>query len=142
MPTFLSRLRHRRPTPNAIQTHSEAPEQRTHACDVDSSDRIETKERFVKGATCLKEAVQWWQRDGDSSLDFPELAGEPETFDKQFREKLDKALDSRKDAKGGETITGIFTALSPFAKNFLTIAKEAQSVFSIKMVLITLDIRT
>ena len=40
---------------------------------------------------------------------------------------------SIKDRKGWSTFTYavecVFTALSPFAKNFLTVAKDAQAVF-------------
>jgi hypothetical protein len=124
--SFFKRLKLRRTRPNDIQTHSEAPVAHVHKSD--STDRMETMERFVKAATCLNKAVQWWVSDGDSSLEFLELAGEPEVFDRQFTERLDKALDSRKESTDGETIKSIFTALSPFAKTFLIIAKEAQSV--------------
>jgi hypothetical protein len=102
----------------------------------DISGRKETKERFINAATFLQESLKLWQEDSENSLDFPELAGEPETFDLQFRKKLNLILDSRKESikdkstwsKFGDTIVGIFTALSPFAKNFLSVAREGQSV--------------
>jgi hypothetical protein len=71
-------------------------------------------------------------------LDFPELEGEPNTFDQKFLQKLNSLLESRKKdikdetawSKCRETIECIITALIPFSKHFLTIATTAQSVQS------------
>jgi hypothetical protein len=144
--TFFNRLLNKRAAPSAPQN----PPTRTvpqSADNFDLNDRKETKERFVNAVTSLQQSVELWRDDGEGHLDFPELAGEPETFDFQFREKLNLILDSRKESikdksalsKCGDTIVGIFSALSPFAQNFLKIAKEGQSVNLLKLFLSNLD---
>lgn len=124
---------------NSTQTDTTGPQQpNVHASVIESSDREETKERFVNAVTCLQQAIRWWKDDDEASLQHQELEGEPEGFDLQFREKLNKVLDSRREtikdrsilSKCGDTMVGIFTALSPFAKSFLTIAKEGQAVLT------------
>jgi hypothetical protein len=115
--------------------------------EADLSDRKETKERFLKAASLLRQSLKGWQDDDGVPMDFPELAGEPETFDSQFREKLNMVLDGRKESikdksswsKCAETVEGIFTALSPFAKTFLIIAKEGSSVKPLRLSLKSLD---
>jgi hypothetical protein len=105
----------------------------------DSHDREETKQRFVKASQALEDALRvWksWKYTESGVTEFPELAGEPERFDGEFRNKLEKIMDTRKAAlddksiwtKSGDTIVAIFTAFSPFARNFLTVAIQAQSV--------------
>ena len=99
---------------------------------LDLSDRRETRQRFIEAVAFLQQAIKWWKRDNESCPEFPELAGEAEAFDLDFREKLDKVLDSRrellKNTKWADVITGLFTAFSPFAKNFLSVAIQGQSV--------------
>lgn len=46
----------------------------------------------------------------------------------QLREEINKTLTDRKEEKKS-WIEKIFSAISPFAKNFLTIAKEGQTVY-------------
>jgi hypothetical protein len=105
----------------------------------DSHDQEETKQRFVKASQSLEEALRVWKswKYAESGVtEFPELAGEPERFDDEFRKKLEKIMNTRKAAlddksiwaKSGDTIVAIFTAFSPFAKNFLSVAIQAQSV--------------
>jgi hypothetical protein len=89
--------------------------------------------RFVAAATSLQQSVKHWQKDGADPPDFPKLVGEPERFDARFEETLSQVLNSRKTSKSGlskcgDIMKGIFTALSPFAKNFLIVAQQGQSV--------------
>jgi hypothetical protein len=105
----------------------------------DLHDREETKQRFVKASQTLEDALKVWKRwkyAEPGSTEFPNLAGEPERFDDEFRNKLEKIMETRKAslkdksiwAKSGDTIVAIFTALSPFAKNFLSVAIQGQPV--------------
>jgi hypothetical protein len=111
----------------------------------DSHDREETKQRFEKASQALEDALTVWKswKYAESGVtEFPELAGEPERFDDEFRNKLEKIMDTRKAAlddksiwtKSGDTIVAIFTAFSPFAKNFLSVAMQAQSVCHLRKV--------
>jgi hypothetical protein len=103
----------------------------------DLSDRQETTQRFLKASQLLGEALDKCRIDGMGKVDFPELSGEPEQLDSRFREKINNILESRREAakdksvfaKAGDIINGIYTAVSPFAKNFLSVAIQAQSVF-------------
>ena len=136
--TYFSRFsKHKHATSSSPQNPpTRTVPQSAEIFDTDVNDRKETKERFVNAATFLQQSLKLWQEDSENPLNFPELAGEPETFDSQFRKKLNQVLDSRKESiedksawsKFGETIVGIFTALSPFAKNFLNVAMEGQAV--------------
>jgi hypothetical protein len=120
--------------PTSTETSRESP----HHIKSDDGDRQRTNERYLKAVTLLQSAVKARQEHGDFQwLDFPELIGEPEEFnDSQFREKINLAMETRKGAindqsawsKCKNTVECIFVALSPFAKNFLSIAQNAQSV--------------
>ena len=102
----------------------------------ESADRQRTKARYREAATLLEEAVkgresQW------GKFEFPELAGELEDFDvSDFKHNINSVLDKRRGAVKDDTAWGkcehaiqcFFTAFSPFAKNFLRIAKEGQAV--------------
>ena len=99
-------------------------------------DRQRTRDRYFEATQFLHETIQG-HKDQWGSFDFPELNGEPEDFqDSQFKTKLNDILELRKKnakdktpwEKCGDMIECIFTALSPFAKNFLTIAKEGSNV--------------
>jgi len=92
-------------------------------------------ERYREASQLLHDAVKGHQKWG--AFDFPELAGEPEGFnDSKFKEKIEEVLQAQKQAmqelsgwgKCKHLIQCAFAAFSPFAKNFLTIAKEAQQV--------------
>ena len=103
--------------------------------ELDFGERHRVKTRYKEAATLLQKSIT--SRQGLwGSFDFPQLSGEPEDFnDAQFRENINKVLVSHESSikdrttfsKCKYTVECIFTALSPFAKNFLTIAKEAQS---------------
>jgi hypothetical protein len=103
----------------------------------DLSDRQETTQRFLKASKLLGEALDKCRIDGMGKIDFPELSGEPDQFDLRFREKINNFLESRREAakdksafaKAGDIINGLYTAVSPFAKNFLSVAIQGQSVF-------------
>ena len=94
-----------------------------------------TRERYKEASKLLQDAVRGHQN--WRAFDFPELVGEPEGFnDSKFKDKINEVLKSRNEAmqnlsgwgKCTHLIQCVFTAFSPFAKNFLTIAKEAQQV--------------
>jgi hypothetical protein len=103
--------------------------------DISCLAKTRTRERYVQAATLLKQAIET-HRDLYGSFDFEELGGEPEGFDDfRFLEKINMALESRKSKTDEQAwfkikkfIECIFITTSPFAKNFLTIAKEGQSV--------------
>ena len=87
--------------------------------------------RYSEATRLLEHAVK--RREGSC---FPELKGEPGSFDVSFRHKINMILNAGKEkaAKRGprwksrHVLQCIFTALSPFAKNFLLIAKDVQTV--------------
>jgi hypothetical protein len=70
------------------------------------------------------------------SFEFPEIDAIPEHEVSKLQAGIKKLLNDRKEATENptkwETCKGIaenvFIAMSPFAKHFLTVAKEAQSV--------------
>ena len=99
-------------------------------------DRQRARDRYVEATRFLHETIQG-HKDQWGSFDFPQLNGEPEDFqDSQFKSNLNAILELRKTnakdktpwEKCGDVIECVFTALSPFAKNFLTIAKEGTNV--------------
>ena len=104
----------------------------------ESADRQRTKARYREAAKLLEEAVkgresQW------GKFEFPELVGELEDFDvSEFKDNINSILEKRKGDVQDDTawrkcehaIQCFFTAFSPFAKNFLSIAKGAQAVIS------------
>jgi hypothetical protein len=103
---------------------------------VESPDRQRTKARYETAAKELEDAVKGLENIW-GSFEFPELRGELEGFDKsQFQEKINKALETRehraKDrrawGKCRHVLQSAFVGFSPFAKTFLTIAKDGQSV--------------
>lgn len=120
--------------PASTQTSQES----SHHIRGDYGDRKRTNARYLEAVALLQQAVKARQEHGDfESLDFLELKGEPEKFsDSQFRDKINLAMEARKCAikdqsawsKCKDTVECIFVALSPFAKNFLSIAQSAQSV--------------
>ena len=134
-------IRGKKPTPNpspakgiSTQTTQGSPPR----IEGDYGDRQRTNERYLEAAALLEQAVKGRRERSDSdSFDFLEISGEPEKFDDaQFRNTINLALESRKGAiqdqtalsKCKNTVGCIFAALSPFAKNFLIIAQDAQSV--------------
>jgi hypothetical protein len=100
----------------------------------DYDDRQCAKNRYEEAAAELKEAIK-----RQKGLDFEDLSSGPEGFDDSLvKKKLNAILTTResfiKDRKGWSKFTHavecVFTAFSPFAKNFLTVAQNAQSVMS------------
>ena len=99
-------------------------------------DSRNARKRYLDAVKLLDRAVKshgtkW------GSFDFPELKGEPLGFnDSQFREKIAIAMEARENqienrnwwSRCMHVVECAFTALSPFAKHFLTIAKEGQAV--------------
>jgi hypothetical protein len=130
-----SRLKKKKSPPVSPATRStQTPSVQTVERNYD--DRERTKERYAEAATLLEASLKGRQGNW-GSFEFPELSGEPEGFnDLQFRHKIELALESRRNSvkdktgwsRGRDIIECIFTALSPLAKNFLTIAKEGQAV--------------
>jgi hypothetical protein len=105
--------------------------------DAKPGDRQRTRAKYWDAVKLLQETVKTYE-DRWGSFDFPELKGEPEDFDDiLFREKINTVMDARKNdvndqtawAKCKHAVQCAFTAFSPFAKNFLTIAIEGQAVF-------------
>lgn len=110
--------------------------QTSHVADCDYNDEQRARSRYKDAADQLKEAIKA-RKDTWDSFDFDELSGEPEGFDdSQFKTKINAVLTSReasiKDKAGWSKFTysleRVFTACSPFAKNCLIVAKNAQSV--------------
>jgi hypothetical protein len=103
----------------------------------ESSDRKRTIERYVEASKFLEQTVKG-QTGRWKAFDFPELKGEPiSPNDSQFKERINIALESRKEAVGDETAWGkckgvvqcVFNALAPVSKNLLIIAKEGSAVY-------------
>jgi hypothetical protein len=99
--------------------------------------------RYKEAASRLKEVIKDRKKGPWDSFDLEEFSCEPEGFDdSQFKNKINAVLISReksiKDRNGWAKFTYavecVFTAFSPFAKNFLTVAANAQSVIPISPV--------
>jgi hypothetical protein len=95
-------------------------------------DTVRTLERYEKAKDQLRRALKVRRNDW-GSFEFPDLdrISEKEEPDK-LQTEIDKVLDARIKSAAQFTAKGvvkqIFMALSPFAKNFLTVASAAQSV--------------
>jgi hypothetical protein len=108
------------------------------------NDRQLAQIRYKEAANRLKEVLKI--RKGPwGSFDFEELSDEPEHFDDlQFKNKINAVImsweTSIKDRRGWVKFTYavecVFTAFSHFAKNFLTVAKDAQAVTPLTSLLI------
>jgi hypothetical protein len=139
----------RTPSPHttSVKTNdSLAPSPRPPS-DAKTGDRQGTRTRYFDSAKVLEDAVKA-NEDKWGSFDFPELKGEPEDFDdSQFREKINTVIDARKNdvhdqnawAKCRNAVQCAFTAFSPFAKNFLTIATNVQAVFVVPLFFSSVD---
>jgi hypothetical protein len=130
---FFKKLRGQEVSESAThRVHSEPPVPKAEVY----GDRERTRERYKDAAKLLEEVVKGRGSEW-GGFDFPELQGEPEGFDDvKFKDKLDTVLQTRKDGlkdrsalkKCGDLVQRMFTASAPFAKNFLSIARQAQSV--------------
>ena len=102
-----------------------------------STDSLRTKERYIEAVRILHEATIKKRSNRWEKFECRELNGEPEGFhDSQFRRSLEQVLEAHKPDGadrnmweiGKDNIQHLFNAFSPFAKRFLIIAKEVQSV--------------
>jgi hypothetical protein len=102
-----------------------------------SPDRQQTKTRYVEAYDALRKAIK---KDNSLSAVFDDLSADPEGVDDStLINALHRALESQnskvKDRSAWGTCKSIVKYLvhtfKPFAKNFLTIAREGSSVFSI-----------
>ena len=104
----------------------------------ESHDRQRAVTGYLAAVEALQKAVQGrhnhWELFAFPSL---KLKGELEDLDAaQFKQKLNEVFEARENtmknrerlAQCGHALASIFTAFSPFAKIFLAIAKDAQSV--------------
>jgi hypothetical protein len=101
-------------------------------------DTQRTKERYIEAIEKLQKAVNKQKRGGPwNSGEFDSITGEPASFnDLDFRMKLDRVLAIKKSKNGddilwerGKSIVRyLYHTLAPFAKCFLTIAKEGAAV--------------
>lgn len=134
---FSSLFKRKEQTP---QTPSNTASQSDHEIPVsdipESLDRQRTKARYLASIKALEEAVKGREHQW-GSFDFPELRGELEDFHtSQLKEKVNEALEARehrvKDRKAWgkfrQAAECCFTTFTPFAMNFLTIAKAGSSV--------------
>jgi hypothetical protein len=129
--------RHSNP-PNSAQPSNYAESSEFSDAVVPDYDTQRTRNRHLEVCKLLVTSIKASQQENTRNfLDFPELDGEHASFDEFFLQKVNHLLESRRDdikdetawSKCRNTIECIFTAFSPFFKNFLSIAKNAQSVF-------------
>ena len=123
----------------ASQSPASQTETETSASTVEAyGDRARALERYREATKVLEDTVKGCSKEW-GVFDFPELKGEPESVDDSgFKDKIDTVLRARRDAVNDRTVLGkcghalqrAFTAFSPFAKNFLTIASQGQSVLA------------
>lgn len=122
----------------ATSPTSSKDNQAPQAEDPDYNDRELALSRYRKAASRLKDAIKI-RKGVWSAFNFDELCDEPEDLDdSQFKNKINAVFGSQemsvKDKKGWSKFTYavecVFTALSPFAKNFLMATQGAQSVLS------------
>ena len=132
LPSVLKRKKEETPS-----TQSNITESGQEPSSQDFGDRHRVLERYTEAAHALKESIQACKGQHWGHFELPELTGEPEEFnDSLFRNKINEALTARKAAikdqkawgKCQQVALSIFSALSPFAKNFLNIANDCQAV--------------
>ena len=113
--------------------------QRPPSINAETGDTERARKRYLDSVNMLEEAIKS-NEDTWGSFNYPELKGEPKDLDDSlFREKINAVIDARKSAvndrnawaKCKNAVQCAFTAFSPFARNFLTIAKDVQAVFAI-----------
>jgi hypothetical protein len=103
----------------------------------ESSDTHRAHARYIDAAKLLEQAIKDFAGSRKQQFEFPELKGEPDFNDLAFREKFNTALEAFKPSgknvgtwgKYRHAMQSLFTALSPFAHNFLTIAIQGAAVF-------------
>jgi hypothetical protein len=127
---------------NGVQDSSNHPDNDSHGTVSRPSspdqfgDRERTEERYDKAIAQLEESLKL-RRPNWEALKIPDFKKLPETQSlPQLQVEIKKLLDARKTpikaqtfwSKSKITMERIFTATSPFAKNFLQIAKEGVQV--------------
>ena len=102
----------------------------------DLGDGKRTKRRYEDAARKLKQSLGFckgnWQ-----PFDIPEFNDVPNDALPQVQEAIENMLKARDNAmqnpefwsKKKRAVKRVFTAISPFAKNFLQVAKEGSSVY-------------
>jgi len=141
--TLFKRKEQKQPTPSpqttSVQTNDSLAPSPHPPSDAKTGDGQRTRTRYFDSVKLLEDAVKVNQ-DKWGSFDFPELDGEPKDFnDAQFREKINTVINAQRKniidqtawEKCRHAAQCAFTAFSPFAKNFLTIAANIQAVFVI-----------
>ena len=138
--TFSSLLQRKEQPPKAPQNSASQSEHENPISGVpESSDGHRTKARYLASIKALEEAVKGREHQW-GCFDFPELQGELEDFHtSQLQDKINEALKARehrvKDRKAWGKFRQLaetcFTTFTPFAMNFLTIAKEGSSVIMV-----------
>jgi hypothetical protein len=103
-----------------------------------SGDQERTEGRYKEAVEQLKNSIRLPRKNWETFeiLDFKNLADVTDPI-YQLREDIKKTLDARKDAfkdqsfwsKSKRITERIFTAISPFAKNFLFVAQQGSNVF-------------
>jgi hypothetical protein len=110
-------------------------------CDEDSDgyaydDKERARRRYMEAVKLLEKAVK---EHGGLGGTFDELSGEPKNYsDSLFRERINAVLEAQRNRVEDQTVLGkcqhtiqcAFTAFSPFAKHFLSIARDALSVLT------------
>jgi hypothetical protein len=102
-----------------------------------SSDTQRAHARYIDAAKLLEQAIEDFAGSRKQQFEFPELKGEPDFNDLVFRKKFNTALEAFKPSgknvgtwgKCRHALQSLFTAISPFAHNFLTIAIQGAAVF-------------
>jgi hypothetical protein len=129
-----SRSKRREATPPTTSPQGNQGLQSSSAANNKYNDRQLAQNRYKQATSHLKEVIKKHKGPWDS-FDFDNEFSR-EFDDSQFITKINEVLILReksiKDRKGWAKFTYavecVFTAFSPFAKNFLTVAANAQSV--------------
>ena len=132
------------PFPRRQQGSSSAPGQRSESGNqpesesaIPSSDQERTRERYLKALSLLEDALKG-HNEKWGNFEIPKLEGELENVNsrelKEMLESLCQSYDQKRSRNGlgkcAHAIECFFTAFAPFAKNFLSIAKEGAQVIS------------
>jgi hypothetical protein len=106
-----------------------------------SGDRERTEARYKEAVEQLQKSVKLSRKNWETFEipDFKNLADVTDPIP-QLQEDIKKTLDARKEdfkdqsfwSKSKRITERIFTTISPFAKNFLFVAKEGSSVFPVE----------
>jgi len=129
------------PFPRRQQGSSSTPDQRSESVEsnpiIPASDQERTRERYLKAMSLLEDALKGHNEKG-GNFEIPKLEGELENVNsrelKEMLESLCQSYDQKRSRNGlgkcAHAIECFFTAFAPFAKNFLSIAKEGAQVIS------------